>query len=103
MLGREEELGPRGRFYPFSFCFHFPNFKLGLNSNFELPLNVVQTSSQLKCTNQNLGMDVKFLLLIYLLLTLINASKYNIDERSIHSNKKKIFLLFIFLSFKIMF
>jgi hypothetical protein len=32
-------------------------------------------------------MDAKFLLLLYLLLTLINASKYSIDERSIHSNK----------------
>jgi hypothetical protein len=32
-------------------------------------------------------MDAKFILLPYLLLTLINASKYNIDESSIHSNK----------------
>jgi hypothetical protein len=41
-------------------------------------------------------MDAKFLLHIYLLLTLVNASKYNIDERSIYSNKYEIFLLFLF-------
>jgi hypothetical protein len=42
-----------------------------------------------------------FLLLLYLLLTLINASKYSVDERSIHSNKYANLLLFIFLSFKL--
>jgi hypothetical protein len=32
-------------------------------------------------------MDAKFILLLYLLLTLINAFKYSIDDSSIHSNE----------------
>jgi hypothetical protein len=46
-------------------------------------------------------MGAKSILLFYLLLTLINAFKYNIDERGIHSNKYANLLLFIFLSFKL--
>jgi hypothetical protein len=45
-------------------------------------------------------MDAKFILLLYLLLTLLNAFKYSVDERSIHSKKMHL-LLFIFLSFKL--
>jgi hypothetical protein len=93
-MGHAEGLGPRADLWLFLFSvlyflfyFLFPNFKLGLNSNFELPINVIQTSSQFKSTNQNLSMDAKFLLLLYLLLTVISVSKYNIDEGGIHSNK----------------
>jgi hypothetical protein len=80
MVGQNIDSSPFGFSIFFLFYFLFPNFKWGLNSNFELPINVIQTSSQFKCTNQNLSMGAKFLLLLYVLLTLINASKYNIDE-----------------------
>jgi hypothetical protein len=66
-------------YFHFLSYFLFSNFKWGLNSNFKLPINVIQTFSQFKCTNQNLNMGATFLLLLYVLLTLINASKYNID------------------------
>jgi hypothetical protein len=78
-----------------SFSFFYPYFYFQFLS-FRFNSNRVQVLSQFKCTVQTLGLDAKFLLHIYLLLTLVNASKYNIDERSIYSNKYEIFLLFLF-------
>jgi hypothetical protein len=68
-------------FFLFYSYFYFQFLSFRFNSN------RVQVLSKFKCTVQTLGMDAKFLLHIYLLLTLVNASKYNIDERDIYSNK----------------
>jgi hypothetical protein len=73
--------------FPFSFLFFVLFYFYFQFLSFKFNSNRVQALSQFKCTIQKLDMDAKFFLHTYLLLTLVNASKYNIDERSIYSNK----------------